>query len=95
MTSSVIKMTPEDVQAAAPPHPPCFPDRTEWLSYLSDCHRFGEKHVSRPFGKTGLFRPAFNFCGDCTPEHARGKKLQGKCKPETFRGIQIKEVACN
>lgn len=95
MSGSVLNMTKEDVLAAAPPHPPCFPDKAEWVSYLHDCHRFGEKNVSRPFGKTGEFRPAFNFCGDCTPEHASEKKRHNKCKPEALRTFPIKAFACN
>lgn len=95
MSGRVFAMTAEDVQAAAPEHPPCFPDRIEWVSYLHDCHRHGERNVRRPFGKTGVFRPAFNFCGDCTPDHAHSKKRQGKCDPLKFRGIPVVVAACS
>lgn len=90
-------MSKEDVRAAAPEvFPPCFPDRIEWVNYLYDCHRFGERVAHKPFHNSGEYRVAFSFCGDCTTSHATQKRLEGKCDPETFRKvIPIKGVACN
>lgn len=76
------------ISELAPPTPACFHDRLSWSSYLFDCQQ-GKRPSSRPFDG-GIFKPDFNFCGDCTQEHSRLMSRAGKCKPDQFKVIPIK-----
>jgi hypothetical protein len=79
---------------AAPPTPACFGDRRQWAEYLLQCQEFTKRKSARPFTDAVVYQPAFNFCDDCTSEHALAMRQQTKCCPDLFRrAIPIREVA--
>lgn len=79
----------------APPTPACFPDRMQWAAYLLQCHEYAKRPSASPFDAKGVYRPAWSFCADCTGAHALQMRNAGKCKPDAFRVIPIKEAACS
>lgn len=84
-------MNLQDVLAAAPATPPCFPDRLQWAAYLLAAMDVA-KSSGRPFDPQGAFRPSFNFCADCTREQAQEMDAQDRCKPSMFRAIPVKTL---
>lgn len=77
-------MNIEDVRDASPPTPACFSDRSQWAAYLHQCQ--GGRPRQAPF-RDGIYRPIFNFCKDCTPEHARAQTGKGRCRPQQFHAV--------
>jgi len=66
----------------APPTPPCFPARMQWVEYLHQCQQ-SKRDALRPFA-ADIYRPAFNFCRDCTRDHRAAMTAAGRCKPQVF-----------
>jgi hypothetical protein len=65
----------------APPAPRCFESRSQWVEFLSSAQAAGKV---LPF-KGGEYRPEFQFCSDCSAQHAHAMHLQGRCDPNTYR----------
>lgn len=76
-------MNKREALRLAPMKPACFPDQEQWAVYLMDCQE-AKRPSSRPFER-GQYRPAFNFCRDCTPEHQRQMQCAGKCNPQYLK----------
>lgn len=73
---------------AAPPTPACFPDRSAWAEYLLMCQDTSKRDSDKPYA-SGVFRPDFDFCSDCTAEHKRDMRFAGRCTPSQFRGVKV------
>ena len=78
-------MTRDEVKAAAPRAPRCFSDRSSWVEYLYQSQTAGRRLSARPLDEAGQYRPAFNFCRDCIPDHARHMADIGWCEPRALR----------
>lgn len=66
----------------------------QWLAYLQHCNEFAKASADRPFQYGTLtYRPAFNYCSDCTARHADAMAAKGKCKPSMFRGENAAQAA--
>lgn len=72
----------------APPTPACYASRTAWSEYLHTAQRTS----SKPFVR-GVYRPAFNFCSECTRDFKEGMAAVGKCNPDKFRALVLVKVA--
>lgn len=70
------------VLRAAPIAPACFTQDT-WVAYLCTAHQHS-KPKNQPF-RTGIYRPEFNFCADCTLEHSVLMSRSGRCQPSALR----------
>lgn len=77
------------IEDLAPPNPPCFTGREQWVTYLLASHG-----ASREAGILGpvdmrktppVFNLRFDYCEDCTAKHALRMQLAGRCKPHHLR----------
>lgn len=73
----------------APVAPPCFPDRLSWQEYVSSAAE-EQRHGHPPVllierGEPVRFNFQFNYCRDCTAEHALSMTAQGRCQPEHLK----------
>lgn len=82
------------VAQLAPPAPPCFSSRDQWLTFLAAaCVAGVDGTANEPDlaplvfvrGEPAAFNPRFAFCADCTPEHRRRMFLEGRCHPDALR----------
>lgn len=77
------------IEPLAPPAPPCFESRDEWLGWLTSAVVADEEGV-RPLKRSAngelQFDPTINFCGDCSTRYRARMKAHGKCKPEWLEG---------
>ena len=78
-------LTLDQILAKAPPSPDCFPSRLQWASYLLSAQHYSKKP---PFAH-GRWQRDFNFCADCTHEHAAAMKRADKCNPLRFKSIPV------
>lgn len=69
----------------APPAPRCFESRSLWVEFLDSAQSAGKV---LPF-KNGEYRPDFQFCSDCSAQHAHEMHLQGRCNPKAYRASLI------
>lgn len=69
------------ISETAPPTPPCFPSRDQWVEYLHSCQECEKSAADRPFDKRGIYKPEFDFCVDCTKEHFLSMHSKARCKP--------------
>jgi|GEM_PF-2031261 len=76
------------VKQLAPPAPPCFASRMEWIEYLtSSAAAQSERGQPMPLifeaGKPVRFNYAFDYCTDCSfsASSIAALQAQGKCKP--------------
>lgn len=81
-------MTLTEAKQVAPAAPACFGDRDGWVAYLVMCQDSAKREPGRPFAE-GKFKPSFDFCRDCTPEHRLLMRLTKRCEPATFRGVAV------
>lgn len=77
------------IRRAAPDTPACFPDRDAWLYYLLSAQQ-NSKSTGVPF-KSGVFRPEFSHCADCTLAHSTAMARADRCNPSQFRSISVKK----
>lgn len=82
------------VAQLAPPAPPCFSSRDQWVTFLAAACVAGVDGTTRDSnlaplvlvrGEPAAFNPRFAFCADCTPEHRRRMCVQGRCRPDALR----------
>ena len=80
------------MELAAPPPPPCFDSRAQWLGYLVSAEVSAEREVAplvwhRQNGRTvgATFNRSMQFCGDCTERHRASMQLEGRCEPDWLR----------
>ena len=78
------------VMQIAPPAPPCFASRLQWLEYLGSAAE--SQKTTRLFddsravvllieeGKPRI-NPQFAYCRDCSAQHSHAMLTAGKCKP--------------
>lgn len=73
----------------APPPPPCFLNRLEWVEYLKAAA--ASQNVSEApkiiFIKDGEPRINYDypFCADCTQTHSLAMAKAGRCKPNALK----------
>jgi hypothetical protein len=77
----------ERLRGIAPPAPPCFETRLQWLEYLAAaCNAKTVCRESQPGPLKGAaLDPAYNFCADCTQGHQVAMMIAGKCRPNWWR----------
>ena len=74
---------------AAPPHPPCFNNRAEWVGWLQlavSANDHGIQPLQCRIKANGVHKPlhfdyGVDFCSDCTPAHRLEMRLQERCNP--------------
>ena len=71
----------------APPTPPCFPDRMQWAAYLLQCQQASSKSPDQQPFDGYVYKPAFNFCSDCSGAHMQAMAARGRCKPEHLKAL--------
>lgn len=69
------------VSQLAPPAPPCFDARMQWVTYLTSAQACNK---SQPF-KDGKYRTDYQFCRDCSQERAMAMTAEGKCDAKAYR----------
>jgi len=79
-----------DVAAAAPTAPPCFDDRTQWVTYLASAQQ--GPVCSRPF-INGRFKPTFSYCSDCSAQYMASMQAKGRCKPQALHERPIEATS--
>lgn len=81
----------------APPAPPCFSTRMQWVEYLRSAAAAQKQDRGEPgplvfeAGKLVRFNYAFPFCADCSAQHSLAMSRVGKCRPDylnTLPGAQ-------
>lgn len=81
----------------APPSPPCFTDRLNWLEFVAsaaEAQAPGQPQVLLfEAGKPVRFNLRFNFCADCTAEHrtAMAAATPTRCRPGWLADLMPKE----
>ena len=77
----------------APPRPPCFSDRAQWIEYLSSAEHGAKGRDCGPtLGRKPeppTFNYAFNFCRDCPKGHELEMVKQGRCNPGHLRDLEM------
>lgn len=77
--------TTDQVKAAAPLAPPCFPTRGIWIEYLTSAQRLQGRSFDpaplplRPWKGGWVWNEGFTPCHDCTASHERAMRKAGKC----------------
>lgn len=73
-----------DISALAPPAPPCFVTRLQWLEYLATAQECKGDRWAKPFieiaGRVEP-NPLYNWCRQCMPSHEVQMIGKGLCKP--------------
>ncbi len=77
------------IERAAPPPPPCFDDRAQWVAWLQVALVASDKGINPLLyrrGKNGAEKAtAFNhkvdYCQDCTAAYRTEMQLQERCNP--------------
>ena len=79
------------IEEVAPPSPPCFAGRRNWVLYLqsaADAKKPG-RGANGPLiiDTNGLpvFNRAFSFCNDCDPRHKEAMCAVSRCRPSFLR----------
>lgn len=81
----------------APPAPPCFSTRMQWVEYLRSAAAAQKQDRGEPgplvfeAGEPVRFNYAFSFCVDCSAQHSLAMSRVGKCRPDhltTLPGAQ-------
>ncbi len=69
----------------APPPPPCFLNRLEWVEYLKSCAASQNDGESPKVILMKDGEPVINYdypiCADCTQVHSLAMSTAGKCQP--------------
>ncbi len=91
------------VAAVAPPAPPCFETRMQWVAYLGSAAE--NQKENKPYdvsdrlvlvrddeGSYQVNRRVL-FCRDCTSEHKAAMQAVGRCRPQYLRDVI--PVACS
>lgn len=75
-------MTEYQIALAAPPAPACYPTQRAWVLYLAACQDDKAKSgATHPFDRGGHFKPGFDYCVDCLPDHRRRMCSAARCNP--------------
>lgn len=73
----------------APPPPPCFLNRLEWVEYLKSCAACQYDNESPKIVLIEGHEPRINYeypiCDDCTQEYSRAMTAIGRCQPLFLR----------
>ncbi len=84
------------VARLAPIAPPCFQARDIWVEYLKSAVEYGRRDHPTPLvGKRGeelRFNYDYNFCADCSHEHAVAMAREDRCKPLHLRILGLKVI---
>jgi len=75
------------VEQLAPPAPPCFGSRLQWLEFLisaAEEHRPDHGHGPLVFeaGQPVRFNQRFDFCADCPSDYRRAQQTAKRCFPD-------------
>jgi hypothetical protein len=77
------------VDDLAPPPPPCFLNRNEWIEYLKSCaasQNDGESpKIILITNKGPQINYLYPFCADCTQIHSLAMTKEGRCKPDFLK----------
>lgn len=92
------------IDALAPPAPPCFETRLQWLEYLRACCEaqalgcLGAGLAPLLFqpGAAPTFNRHMSFCDDCGQPFAGSMKAQGRCHPDWLtRDVEQEAMPCS
>lgn len=79
------------VDDVAPPKPPCFRSRLEWIGYLragaAAQNQKNEPTVILVVNGTPRFNKAFPMCDDCTKWHKLEMSRQDRCEPDYLKDL--------
>lgn len=80
--------TNEAIEQLAPPAPPCFDSRLQWLQWLyaaADAHRTQESTGRSPLvfkeGQPVRFNFDISYCEDCDVRFRSAMLKEGRCNP--------------
>lgn len=79
---------------SAPPAPPCFPSRLEWIEWLvsavqADDRPEGLAIIVMSKGQQVRLRlECIDFCEDCTAQYRAQQTAIGRCDPQWLRRMQ-------
>jgi hypothetical protein len=80
----------------APPPPPCFLNRLEWVEYLKSCAASQNDGESPRILHITNGEPRINYdypiCADCTQVHSLEMAKVGKCQPLFLRNQAPKKA---
>lgn len=73
----------------APPPPPCFLNRLEWVEYLKSCAASQNDGESPKIILITNGEPRINWdypiCADCTQIHSLAMTKEGRCNPDFLK----------
>lgn len=77
----------DSVDDLAPPPPPCFFSRADWVTYLKSAAAaqgpmVEVKLIRNATSSEPEFNFAYPFCQDCSSSHSANMKKVGKCQPD-------------
>lgn len=79
------------VDDLAPPPPPCFHNRMEWVSYLKSAaatqNQTNEPKVIVIHDGQPRMNFAYPFCADCGQQRSLKMHTEGKCKPNHLKDL--------
>ena len=77
------------VDDLAPPPPPCFLNKLEWVEYLKSCAASQNDGESPKIIYIADGEPKINYdypiCADCTQVHSLAMGKAGRCKPNFLK----------
>ena len=77
------------VEDLAPPPPPCFLNRAEWIGYLKSCAASQNDGDSPKLVLATYGAPRINYeypyCADCTQVHSLAMTKEGRCNPNFLK----------
>ena len=86
------------VAKLAPPAPPCFSSRMQWVTYLQSAAesqkatKLFDDQASQVIVYDERGEPKFNthfsMCRDCSAQHSHAMLTKGKCKPRHLIDMQ-------
>jgi hypothetical protein len=81
----------------APPPPPCFLNRVEWMEYLKSCATSQNDGESQKIILIKDGEPRINYdydiCADCTQVHSLAMMQQFRCQPLYLKSQEPKTTA--
>lgn len=92
MTRTATRLNLSDViDDLAPPPPPCYQNRMQWMEYLKSC---ASTQIKRKSHKVILlqddepyFNFEFNFCRDCNQIQSLRMGNAGRCNPDHLKNL--------
>jgi len=83
-----MRQDPELASDMAPPAPPCFSSRDQWLAWVESAAMTGRGN-ERPLilkpGQPVRFNTEIDFCADCSKQHRSKMIAENRCDPIALR----------